>query len=184
MGQDDESKRRSAWSEAFAHVIGQTTLPPEIAEELTRGFWPGDSPRREMQILRQILLRREWRWPLFDEWAARFAADGAWPGMWTSYGEYHAEDNDDGMLDERIEILHHTLNFTANTFAKFAQYLDWYGADPTPRYVLDISSIGDGPGRIEGKIAKPFRAAINAGDHSRLPPFFPGDRTSLGTKKR
>lgn len=184
MKESEDTKQRKIWGEAFAYVVAQTTLPPEMAAELASDFWPGDNPRRERQILRQLLLHREWAWPLFDKWAARFAEGGSWPGMWHDYGAAHAEEDDEAMRDERIEILKHTLTFTASRFRKVAQHLEWGGADPSAPHVLDIAIAGDAPGRVERKIAEPFRAAINAGDYSNLPPFFPGDRTGLTPKRR
>ena len=104
--------------------------------------------------------------------------------MWFSYEKAHKRGNHSRMRDERIDLLHHTLNATARQAWRFSEFIEWYGNDPKAPYVLDISIIGEDRRRVERTIAEGYRKAINAGDYSNLPPFFPGDRTGLTTKRR
>lgn len=135
-------------------------------------------PRAENKALSAALKDTDWRWPWFDASAEGFDQDGEWPHMWLREGleteKARAE------VQPRCVILAHTLSMTAYRMRDMAD--DAMKDLARRRGGYRLSVVAGCP--VEARVAAQHAASIEAGDMSRLPPFFPGDRTTIAIKRR
>ncbi len=175
----EQERRRASWHDGFNRAIGRTTIAEAIARDLASNLFDEGFSKRAQQILRSTLLfRHEWGWPELDEWAGRFSASRRWPEIWKNYADAYRAADDNEKRSERIALLHHYLLFAASNAQLLADFLAGQQSGWSQRR-LELRCTEDRSGAIEKSIAKTFQKLIAAGDYSQLPPFFPGDRTSL-----
>lgn len=178
---DQDQRRRQAWFDGFRRIIAKTTLPPALADEFAADLIDDPTAARAAQILRSTLLfRHQWDWPELDEWAARFSKSRRWPKIWGGYADAYRSAAPDEKTIQRITLLHHSLIMAGTSAQRLSDFISLQSTSMF-RYSLTLHFIGDNTGALEKRIGQPFQKAILAGDYSNLPPFFPGDRTSLSS---
>ena len=166
---------QSAWERVVAPMQLPSTLDEKLRDEWVTAHRAGD-PRAEVRALVAGLEGVHWRWPWFDECATIFAHDAAWPHNWRRDGTVLP-----GFWKAprfRCEILAITLYATraaidrAPGLAEIAARRGGYR----------LSVVLGCP--VEAAVAARHAGAIEAGDLSIVPPFFPGDRTTLTAKRK
>lgn len=183
MDELQEELAVATWRALTQPMTGAEAVLASFEAEWALGIISGDLPnwkfeRKLCAALRQV----EWSWPWFAEWYASFNAAGEFPFMWRGI-------NDKGELEiVAARLLVHTAShlyyrnrrLVAHTMAtlngqvvRTGQPAGWLPEG----WFWTLADAGD---PIEMRIAEPYRAAIEAGDLTHIPPFFPGDRTSLG----
>ena len=157
--------------EAWEKVAGPARLPTALREAWIAANGTGD-PRQEVKALAEGLRGVAWSWPWFATWQRDFDARGALPYIW--------ESNDYRLRPERarVAILAHTLNTVLGALDRASGLPEL--AERRGGYRLVV--IAGCP--VEADVASRYAQRIEAGDLSTVPPFFPGDRTSLTVKRK
>lgn len=163
----------------FDIVLAGTTVPHANQASAFSAWVPtfksGD-PRAELQALSGALFGVAWSWPLFERWFAIFSRAPEWPTMWQRALEYRdAPKNPDASPAFMLPLLQQTVTSTIYRLREIGQ------AREIDEPVYGMLTVMDGSGSAgELDAAQAAWPAIAAGDLSRLPPFFPGDRTHFG----
>lgn len=164
---------------AWDQVLAGAHLPGNLSERAFAAWAAAHrsgQPREEFRVLFELLAGTGWAWAEYDRWKAEFERGGRLPYMWEqatcdTRPDPHGE-------RPRCAILAHSLTITAYTLNN--------------RSTVDANASRLGgyrlwviPGcAVEAEIAARYAAQIEAGDLTVVPPFFPGDRTTLKPRKR
>jgi hypothetical protein len=184
-------------AEAMNIVLKPSGLPLKQQLEFRQLFSEHhNDPRKFLKAFKAVIGPHPWVWPWFDEWREKFRQAQAWPGMWTEIAELDQEapppdpdeEDDYGMTPEgvqatlaeaQVELLHHSVSMMGYRLRDMVNLLNRSSSPEVWR--IKLTSIAGCP--VEEAIAAQFADAV-AGwmpgqDFPPLPPYFPGDRTSV-----
>lgn len=106
-----------------------------------------------------------WTWMAFSAWEEHFREDGNFPRQWNIVQQASGDDKSDGIVFLIFITAQHA--FYSNVKIRRPMPPGWW---------LTLTTEED---PVVARIAEPYRKAIEAGDYSAIPPFFPGDPTGL-----
>lgn len=168
----------STFPEAAFDLVTEEIDWPAGIRQAARAAWIGaferGDTRLEVRALAAEVFEVEWHWPEFERWHAFFVEEGIWPVMWEAFEPPHDLEEDEEFEAgpvARVRLLTHTLSSTTYRLRDTVNTL------PTG-WSWDLAVVGDGDD-VEPRIAALHQARVRRGDLSALPPYFPGDRTSL-----
>ena len=182
MSADEELRpfATAAWRLVSSGIVGaQDRL--QAAEPRFIACMIDGMPRRQLdRHLEQSLADAEWTWPWFEQWAVYFDRQGAWPFLWPCLEPDIDPDDDDPPVYLPAELVAYRRAAIAPLIASVAAkmaYRDRNESRPIPKWFgWRLSMLDD---KVENQIAERYRPAVEAGDLTHLPPYFPGDRTTL-----
>jgi len=149
--------------EGFDHVVDGTDLSSKTKCELFNKFASAHAsgdPRKEIAAFKACV-KEEFSWPWFEESRIKFELAGSLPYMWLRYKK------DRSSLDFKLEILAHTVVMAVYSARDAKQRTGPFRASSVQGCV------------VEAQVAE----AYNSGRLHGRPPFFPGDRTKLMSKR-
>lgn len=160
----------NAWRKVTNQITGADEVLQAFEKEWLTVVVTGQTSRKLDRCLFDALEPMDWSWPWFEEWLVRFREWGAFPLMWD--GIDRAED-----LTEIEAVCAQLISHTSGALLyRDRQLRNYAKMSPQSRERWVLVDVGD---PIEMRIAAPHRRAIEAGEFSQLPPFFPGDRTTF-----
>jgi hypothetical protein len=161
--------------DALAQIFTKIDICPSVIEQFSLRYiqaHKSGSPRAEQQAAYDTILKTQWTWHEFDKWHSLFSQQKKWPYLWRQQRLNELPDDESYKSEywqQRIlRILVHTISMRA--YAIRDEQLK-IGNGMKERFADDVGDECE----VEAMICKQF----NAGDLKGLPPFFPGDRTSL-----
>lgn len=161
--------------QALCQVFSQIEIDTEVKDRFTEIYihaHQSGSPRAEQQAAYDTIMQSDWRWQEFEEWRIKFNDLGQWPYLWVKERLHEMPDSNfytDEYWQKRIaRILVHTITMRAYSLRDEQQKIE---CGSTQRF----ADSADDTCPIETEICRKFNIGLLTG----LPPFFPGDRTSL-----
>lgn len=169
---------------SFARIGPGLGLPDDAKEEVRKIFQAAErrgAPHRETsEQLGWIVGEHIWTWPWWDEWAATFNRNGQLPRYWEQEGIKLPARWAEVPHGPRCRILTSTLAIALSAVWNLEQMQESMVFD---MYRISLQGNDDlCPVTIE-TVAR-FRPLIEAGDYSNLPPYFPGDGSSLRFERK
>ena len=129
---------------------------------------------REVETALRTLDGRAWRWPWMEDWAVQFGSVRVWPDNWTKRGilaplQWQAlpDSSKQSLLADTIQ--------TAIYVERDAENL----CDPSTAMVFHPSLRADDGCEASKIVTEKHQNSIRRRDLSQLPPYFPGDPTSI-----
>lgn len=157
-------------------IVGNTSIRVELAEaaylDFHDTFVAGASARDLCTVLQRHLSRTTWHWPWFQEWHQHFAPRGEVPYLWQDLAWAAAKSG--GQPSDLVPLLEHSVSATIFRLRNLRQWAEM----AQPLFPI-LAPVNDFQGKVEQRLAREMWPKIASGDWSVLPPFFPGDRTSL-----
>lgn len=160
-----------AWRSVVSQIEGDVAFFDRFGVEFVRLMIAGDAFRKFNSRLGEVMSNRQWTWPLLERWEALFATEGVSPYMW----DFEPPTHDRG--GEKSAARSHGVAKVITHTAAMRAYADRHARKSTSFFAARALFKTDCP--AENLVASRFEAAIAAGDLSVVPPFFPGDRTTL-----
>jgi len=165
---------------AFARVAPGLDMPEAGKEAVRTAFQAADrsgEPRRMPRDVSEAIGDFAWRWPWLEDCARQLHAAGVWPHEWRREGltfppDWHAVPH-----NARVRLLVRTL-YGAVMTEKALAVIEEHRRDGVFPWFLALTN-GDPRCPASALMVARHAAAIRAGDHRRLPPFFPGDWCDL-----
>lgn len=162
----------------YDRALATLDITPELHGTLRQAIIAGHEfrdPGRELpKLIGPLLAGQAWRWPLYDEWNARFSAAGAFPKMWP---EPELDDVDEVIGPpaeaELVELFCHYLQHCAYNHAQWLRIR----AASDQRPYLRLSLIPE-PASV-ASIERELWAAADLSSAQPPTPFYPGCRASL-----
>lgn len=173
----DIEAARAAWDRTTAGITGAAEEIAAFREAFAEALAAGESLHALEEELQDALAERDWTWPWFEEWSATFAEWGVHPGNWPPLAPTPTPDpppTAEDLAEYRRAAIAPLIAHTAAMIYFRDRHLS--RARPGIRWKLAPRS-----DEAEQRVAAQKGPAIEAGDLSSLPPFFPGDRTTLTT---
>jgi len=170
--------------EGFDRVMRAVVADGPIKTGLLTDFRAGNDGGNIREIERRFDARLStvaWSWPWFDEWRHRFAESDRWPYMWQHYWQSRVAAQPEYLERQRRALLADTILRAvtqARELASGRSALRQLGAEDF-RW-----SLHTGDGEFHDVYLPGIGPAIARGDLSRLPPFFPGDRSLVSLVPR
>ncbi len=171
----DQELAGQAWDRATSGITGATAELTKFRERFVAAI-TGQGAMDELdRDLEDQLSELDWQWPWFEEWYKKFTEWGVYPHLWPPMAP--ELDESEPYSDEELAayrkaaiapLIAHTaamIFFRDRHIEKSHSFTKWRLAhknDPA-----------------EMRVAIPKEIDIVSGNMSSLPPFFPGDRTSL-----
>lgn len=163
----------AAWDVVTSGIQGVAAELAAFKPAFVALFVAGSDSRRFDRDLTSTLRERQWTWPWFDEWDQRFADWGAWPTLWPELAPDDVDDeeySEEEIVRFRREAMAGLISHTALMVA----YRDWHLSKAQPYHRWRLVSVDE----VEKRVAEAMSAPEVTGP-AQLPPFFPGDRTTL-----
>jgi hypothetical protein len=136
----------------------------------------GDTLRKFDKELVTSLATIDWRWPWLEEWEEKFESAGHWPFMWPDFVPGDSEDEDYTAAELAIyrrQAIAPLITHTASALSYHLRDADMiFRVGQRGRLVLL-----DDP--AERWAAAQYPAEFTFSETMVIPPFFPGDRTSV-----
>lgn len=163
----------AGWDQIAATVSGAQDQLSSLRQAFVDAVVSGDDFRTLTRKAKAVLSPAEWHWPWFNEWEARFAAAGLSPFLWPGNADEDEVDEEQVLRWRREDLaalIIQTAASRAYTLAHLANY--------RPGYVVALSSLDD----ADRLGAADHIARVAAGDFTQIPPFFPGDRSTISIR--
>lgn len=174
---------RECVEQGFWEIVTDIECPKDVKiaalSALDSAILTGD-PKLEVQAIINTIGQTDWHWHWFDKWAVRFNEMQEWPYLWKSLRLCHTLTSSDGIASKNFsmcELLTNTILHKIYTTSRVRDYLVLQ-ADGLANRELSLAFAGC---PIEEGIIQALNPNIIDGD---TPPFFPGDRTRLRTKRK
>lgn len=149
----------------------------DLLHAIGDGHRSGDD-RKLVRLCGPALAEDDWSWPWFDECASALEQASVWPFLWNREGirpstRWHG-------LPRGLQrsLLVNTIVVAALTDRNLAQYK---GLEHALRLTLRVN---DERCPAEAHFCKMYRAAIEAGDFSNIPPYYPACGVWIRTSSR
>lgn len=173
-----------AWTSVASDIVGEAARRKldEQRSAFVATFVLGGAARTLERAVADQLSEVEWTWPWFEEWERRFDEMQIWPVRWPLpfLDEYEvaADYSSYELASMRRRAIAPLIVDTAFRVAyrskHISQHVEGWG--------WRLVSMPDDEAELA--VARGYRDAIEGGDLSFLPPFFPSDRTSLQSVPR
>ncbi|MGV1823752.1 hypothetical protein [Agrobacterium vitis] len=175
--QDEKTLAGNAWDQITSGIEGATQELADMRAGFVNTVTEGAVFRKFEKVLVSRLGTVEWKWPWFETSLEMFREWDVWPQMWpdltpdeevVELEEYSADELAIFRREQISPLISHAASkiyYRSLSMRLMPTGITWRLA-----YTSDTA---------EKLAAEPYEAAILAGDISILPPFFPGDRTSL-----
>lgn len=167
---------RRGWQEVTAGIAGASAELAALEAQFASTMQDGQALRTFDRALGAALDGKLWDWPLLDGWQGRFEAEGLWPYIWPDFqpdeeeiAEYDARELAAFRRHAATPLISHTAMMTGYRHRNQAMLTE-------AGVSLRLVSMGDS---AEDWVSGPYITALANGDHRHLPPYFPGDRTSV-----
>lgn len=165
---------------AFARIAPGLDMAPKGIEALRTAYQAADrsgDPKRLWRNVSDVLAEEVWRWPWMEQCAADLRRRGLWPHDWIENKIAQPLEWSAVSHAARTRLMLATLGaavFTTRQLADFQALVK----DGVIRPTLTLKT---GDQRCGASIAyeMEYKSAVEAGDFRALPPFFPGDATSV-----
>jgi hypothetical protein len=166
---------------SFHRIEGGLEMAAGQRRRLLRAFSEGHrsgDDRRLADLVRPVLDDGAWSWPWFDQCAARLEAAGVWPFCWQE--EWIETGTRWTGLPSHLQqqFLLGTLASAAYAARDAAQLSD----PDVRRHMIPTLKVYDERCDAERYMCDLHRPAIEAGDFSKLPPYFPMCGVHLRTR--
>lgn len=159
----------------YDRALATLHISPELRAAIRQaiiGSHDFRDPARELpKLITPLLSGQPWRWPLFDEWQARFDEAGEYPQIWPE-GEDEDGEPMAASQDDVIDLFCHYLQHCAYSHAKWLRIQ----AAKALRPYLRLSLIPE-PASVAA-IERELWAAADLGADHPLMPLYPGCRAS------
>lgn len=173
---------------AMRETLGAMVLPGVDQDAYVSAFLSTlyDWPQRHLQTSIDHLGTVAWEWPELEQWQRFFALTGEEPYMWRTYREEWQDRRHPG--SPFIGVIAHTIyakGLSQYGMAKLnrSREQDWrHKIGKGDGYYMKLSIIQDSDANLT--ILRDLQAEWDSGDCSRIPPIFPGDRSSFITMNR
>lgn len=150
---------------------------------------PDGNSREEEKLFQKYLMGKEWSWSWFDEWKDRFLEHNIWPQMWLGYAKGLAmkdpEKKRKKLEREKIKILLHTTSKVIYSLRNLSR--DRKGFEGSrflrEKYHFRLYCPFDSDKDIIMMFFPDIFDRVLADDFARIPPYFPGDQSSIGMRK-
>jgi len=177
---NDHAAAAAGFKRVFESVRLDRAKYNELLDWYVEGA-PHGNVRDDQRICERLLTSVEWAWPWFDEWRDRFAAIGEWPHMWIKYAKLEASPPQWPLEYVRTQRERERIALLVDTLwraAAQARDLD------SGREAIKLLGPGKfhwylhtGEGVFHDRFVPRIAERIAVGDLSKLPPYFPGDRS-------
>jgi hypothetical protein len=174
---EDIEAAGAAWDRATAGITGAADELAVFRDEFAQAIAAGGSLHDLEDALQDALAEREWTWPWFEEWYGRFTEWGVYPFNWPPLAPTPTSDPPPSAEDLVVYRRAAIAPLLAHT-AAMIYFRDRHLSRVRPGIKWRLALRND---EAEKRVAAEKSPAIEAGDLSELPPFFPGDRTTLTT---
>lgn len=192
------SMLETAWDRVTVDMTGGGAALAKARRPWIKARAEGADTRHIERELEDGLLRSRWHWPWHQRWLERFTAARMWPSMWnlTSSATMRLEmnfpeaetaqerrdlicDEHDRIKANAVKLFTHTVSTMASTERDRRQHAE-----------IDTSILGwswtlsntmDPPALVEALLPAALSAfdALYPAPNTPLPPYFPGDMTSV-----
>jgi hypothetical protein len=166
---------RRSWDQATKGITGISSELAEFREKFVAAITEGGPMDELDRDLEDKLSELDWTWPWFEEWHTRFSEwkmnPHLWPPMQPEPDENEPYTPDELAAYRKAAIAPLIAHTAAMIFYRDRHLERSHGFE---KYRLMHRNDG-----AEMRVATEKEIAIMSGDMSSLPPFFPGDRTSL-----
>lgn len=162
-------------STSLDQIFAQIDIDPEVINQFSSLYiqaHQSGSPRAEQQAAYDTISKTRWKWPEFEKWRAVFIENEQWPYTWKRQRLHEMPDGNEQQEEywqQRIaRILVHTITMRAYSLRDEQERIE-------NRMQQRFAEKTDDVCEVEAEICRQY----DAGELKGLPPFFPGDRTSL-----
>jgi hypothetical protein len=164
--------------DAFHAVMAQTTLRPDVARAILPLFLLGQvNGQHHLSDAAFLPLRNpsvSFRWPAFDKWRATFVEAGAYPTAWQGFSD-GLGDRRRAFRDDAAGLLASTILSTAWMTFRAGQMRRTMQGPMASRHRLMLMVQDSNTAAF----VRPFETALDLDDPGTLPPYFPGDTSSV-----
>jgi hypothetical protein len=158
-------------------AAGLDKLRKAYATAERQGLNSADMHRRVTAAIGEFV----WEWPWFEQCADHFASAGLLPLMWQQEGLSNPVRWAEIPHNVRVRLLTATLNTTVWSVRDIKDAAQMIREAPHHHMTV---SIGDKRCAATAAMVERFRPQVERGDYSALPPYFPGDQSSLELGRR
>lgn len=176
--QERDLARRS-WDQATKGITGIDAALSDFRERFTTAITTGGSLDELDRELEEQLSEADWEWPWFEEWYKTFSEWGAYPYLWPPM----APEPDEAEPYSPEELAAYRKAAIAPLIAHTAAMIFYRDRHLEKSHSFTKWRLAHRNDAAEMRVATEKEIAIMSGDMSSLPPFFPGDRTSLESIK-
>jgi hypothetical protein len=172
---EERDLARRAWDRTASGIAGLGEVFKPLRERFVKAITEG-TPLDELEndVIDQ-LAEREWTWDWFEEWRTLFAETGEFPRSWPAL----APEPDPDQPYTEAELAEYRRAAVASLITPTAAMVFFRDRRMSKAFGYEKWTLAHGDDPVEERIAKDKAVAIMGGDFSSLPPFFPGDRTSM-----
>lgn len=160
----------------MSQITGARDVLAQFQPKFVEGMLQGDTLRMFDKDLVAALATVDWRWPWLEEWEEKFDSAGLWPFMWPNFVPEDAEDDDytaGELAIYRRQAMAPLITLTASALSYHFRNADMiFRVGQRGRLVFM-----DDP--AERWAAAQYPAEFTFTETMAVPPFFPGDRTSM-----
>lgn len=172
---DDLATAEHAWTQARAGITGAEGEISAFKDRFASTIAAGKPLQEIEDDLQDQLAVVDWQWPWFEEWHGKFTEWGTFPLTWPPLAP-PAEERDQYSADDLAEYRRAGMALLLAQTAAMIFYRDRHLSKSHMHQAWQLGHVGD---PVEGRVAEAYDDAVRAGDLSKVPPYFPGDRTSL-----
>jgi hypothetical protein len=172
---EERDLARRAWDRTASGIAGATDALKPLRERFVKAITEG-TPLEEVEneVVDQ-LAEREWTWEWFEEWRKLFAETGEFPKSWPAL----APEPDPDQPYTEAELAEYRRAAVASLVVPTAAMVFFRDRRMAKAFGYEKWTLAHGDDPVEERIARDKAPAIMGGDYGSLPPFFPGDRTSM-----
>jgi hypothetical protein len=170
---------RRAWDRTASAIAGATDVFKPLRERFVKAITE-DQPLEDLEndLIDQLAVR-EWTWEWFEEWRKLFAEWGTFPASWPAL----APEPDPSQPYTDDELAEYRRAAVASLIIPTAAMVFFRDRRMTKAFGFEKWTLATSEDPVEQRVAKDKQPAIMAGEFGSLPPFFPGDRTSMRAVK-
>ncbi len=176
----DRELASQAWDQVTQEINGAEDELKTLREPFIEVMITGNVMRKLEKQAAETLGNVPWIWPWFEKWEAKFtqwdAFPYSWPDLLPDEDEIEEWSPEEMAVLRRQEMAPLILHTAEKIFYASKHMLPYKTGDMRMPESWRLVQMDD---PTENRIAATYEANIAAGDLSVVPPFFPGDRTTL-----